>query len=122
MRNQPRILFVDDHRDTRFLIFTLLRALGYDLKLAESCEEGLRLAKTGDFDLFLLDYMFADGTGKELCQRIREFDTETPILFFSATHPKQQEEALSCGAQGYVLKPDFDGLRSEIRRALQVAA
>jgi len=60
--------------------------------------------------------------GKELCERIREFDADTPILFFSASHPRLQEEALSCGAQGFVLKPDFDALHSKIRRALRAAA
>lgn len=57
-----------------------------------------------------------------MCRRIRKFDGATPILFFSGTHPLIRQEALSCGAQGYVLKPDFEGLRREIRRALKAAA
>lgn len=122
MSNRPRILFVEDHEDTRLLVRALLDAQGYDLTTAGSCEEGLRLAKTRSFDLLLLDYKFADGTGKELCERIREFDSDTPILFFSASHPKLQKEALACGAQGFVLKPDFDALRTEIKKALRAAA
>lgn len=89
---------------------------------ASSVAEGLELAKTQDFDLYLLDYVFADGTGRELCEQIREFDRETPILFFSGSHPNVYREALSCGAQGFVVKPDIDGLRGEIRRALEVTA
>ena len=45
------------------------------------------------------------------------FDRDTPILFFSGSHPKVQQEALSCGAQGFVLKPDLDALRTEIQEA-----
>ena len=118
----PRILLVDDDQDTRRMLLALLGAQGYDLIPAESVEEGLRLAKTEPFDLFVLDYKFAEGSGRELCERIREFDPETPILFFSASHPNVQQEALSCGAQGFVLKPDVEALRQEIRKNLRRAA
>ena len=115
----PRILFVDDHEDTRSMITALLGSNGYEVATAESIEDGLRLARAGGFDLILLDYKYADGTGAELCRLIRQSDRRTPILFFSGVDPKLQREALRCGAQGFVLKPDFDGLRSEIGRALR---
>lgn len=118
---KPRILSVDNHEDTLALLEQLLSLYGYESAAATSVSEGARLARSEDFDLFLIDHRLADGTGKELCRRIREFDEETPILFFSGAHPAMQQEALSCGAQGYVLKPDFEGLRREIRRALEVA-
>jgi two-component system, OmpR family, KDP operon response regulator KdpE len=119
---RPRILYVDDHADTRFLLAALLGASGYDLTTAATADEGLRLARTKAFDLFLFDYKFGDGTGRELCERVRQFDPSTPILFFSGSHPALQQEALSCGAQGFVLKPDFDALKGEIRRSLGRAA
>jgi DNA-binding response OmpR family regulator len=119
---KPRILLVDDDQDTRRMLSTLLRVEGYDMIPAESVREGLLLAEAEPFDLFVLDFIFAEGSGKELCQRIREFDPHTPILFFSGSHPKVQEEALSCGAQGFVLKPDIEALRQEIRKNLRRAA
>jgi two-component system, OmpR family, KDP operon response regulator KdpE len=119
---RPRILYVDDHEDTRFLLKSLLEASGYDLTTAATAGEGLRLARAGGFDLFLFDYKFGDGTGRELCEGVREFDPVTPILFFSGSHPALQQEALSCGAQGFVLKPDFDALKGEITRSLGRAA
>jgi two-component system KDP operon response regulator KdpE len=119
---KPRILSVDDHEDTLTMLRSLLGTAGYEVVSAASVAEALRLAGSKDFDLFLLDFRFADGTGEELCERIREFDRETPILFFSGTHPAQQRGAVSCGAQGFVLKPDFDALRRQIDHALGVAA
>jgi DNA-binding response OmpR family regulator len=116
---RARILFVDDHEDTRILVPVMLGAHGYDTVTAPSLREAYRLATSEEFDLFLLDFRYRDGTGKELCEKIREFDKETPVIFFSGSHPQVQQEALSCGAQGYVLKPDFDALRSEIRRVLR---
>lgn len=115
---RPRILSIDDHDDTVRLLQALLGSHGYDVSSATTLSEGLELAKKQGFDLYLLGLWFADGTGRELCERIREFDPETPILFFSGTHPSLQREALSCGAQAFVMKPDFEALRREIRQAL----
>ena len=61
------------------------------------------------------------GVRRSLCERIREFDSDTPILFFSGSHPNTHQEALACGAQGFVMKPDFDALRREAERALGAA-
>ena len=113
-----RVLFVEDHDDTRSLMRVMLGAQGYEVATARSYEEGLRLARAGGFDLILLDYRYADGTGEELCRQIRESDPRTPILFFSGVDPRLQREALSCGAQGFVLKPDFGDLQREISRAI----
>ena len=115
---KPRILSVDDHEDTLSILRVMLGSCGYELATASSVAEGLRMAESGGFDLFLLDFKFADGTGGELCERIREFDRETPVLFFSGSHPTQHEGAVSCGAQGFVMKPDFAGLRHHIRQAV----
>ena len=116
----PRILSVDDHEDTLQMLQAMLGARGCRVTRASSVFEGLKLAEAEEFDLFLLDFKFPDGTGKELCERIREFDRETPILFFSGSHPALHQEALACGAQGFVMKPDFDALRREVSRALNV--
>ena len=117
---KPRILFVEDHDDTRLMIRAMLGNKGYWVDTAETLSDGLELARREEFDLFLLDYQLEDGNGKELCKKIREFNADTPILFFSASHPKIQQDAMECGAQGFILKPDIDTLQSEIRRTLTV--
>ena len=121
MNEATRILFVDDHEDTRYLITYLLGSWGYEVAAAQSVEEGLGLARTGAFDLYLLDSRFGDGSGTELCEGIREFDKETPIVFYSGDHPSRLMKALECDAQGFVLKPGFDALPRELERALGTA-
>jgi DNA-binding response OmpR family regulator len=118
LNNKPRILFVDDHEDTRFLISHLLDMWGYEVVVARCLGEGLRLARTGEFNLYLLDSRFADGSGTQLCESIREFDKVTPIIFYSGDHPSHLKKALECDAQGFVLKPGFDALPRELERAL----
>ena len=49
MTEAPRILFVDDHEDTRYLITHLLGGQGYEVEAAESVEEGLQLARAARF-------------------------------------------------------------------------
>ena len=118
MSEAPRILFADDHEDTRYLITHLLGAWGYEVAVAETVEKGLALARAGGFDLYLLDSRFADGSGTELCEGIREFDKTTPIVFYSGDHPSRLKKALDCDAQGFVLKPGLDALPRELERAL----
>lgn len=122
MNDKHRILFVDDHEDTRLLISYLLDTWGYEIVVAKNLEEGLYLARAGGFDLYLLDSRFADGSGTELCESIREFDKATPIVFYSGDHPSRLKKALECDAQGFVLKPGFDTLPRELERALGPAA
>lgn len=121
MSQSPRILFVDDHEDTRFLISYLLNSWGYEVVAAKSIDEGLALARTKNFNLYLLDSRFADGSGTELCEGIRAFDKETPIVFYSGDHPSRLKKALECDAQGFVLKPGLDALPRELERALTAA-
>lgn len=121
-QNRPRILFVDDHEDIPIIVALVLGQSHYDVTTVDGVESGLRLAMSGAFDLYLLDSRFADGTGKELCQKIRDFDRETPIVFYTGEPRKQQEDAMTCGAQDSVTKPEIFALPDVVRRVLRMAA
>lgn len=66
--------------------------------------EAINLATKEKFDLYLLDYHLPDGTGLELCLLIKNFDTETPILFVTGTSNMTEAQALTVGAQGLIRK------------------
>ena len=117
-QTSPRILFVDDHEDTRFMVKAWLATSNCEVATAESIASGLRLAQSELFDLYLLDTRLPDGNGTELCEKIREFDLKTPIIFYSGDAPEQLSSALKCGAQDWVVKPELDGLRAAIFRAI----
>jgi CheY-like chemotaxis protein len=68
--------------------------------------EALRLASEEKFSLYLMDYHLPDGTGVELCQQIKSFDTETPIIFITASSSMNEQQALHIGAQGLIKKTD----------------
>lgn len=119
MKKRTRILFIDDNADTRYLVQTWLGMSDYDVVTADDAASGLRLARSDNFDLYLLDSRFADTTGRELCEQLRELNPTTPIIFYSGAAPDQQELDLDCGAQGFVVKPELEALPQVISDALK---
>ena len=102
----PRVLYIEDHEDTRELVTLLLTQRSYEVVSGSTIESGIELAVAQNFDLYLLDSWLPDGSGLELCQRIRQFDKDTPILFYSAAaYASDHDRALQCGAQAYLIKP-----------------
>jgi DNA-binding response OmpR family regulator len=118
--SRTRILITEDDPDTRALLEFLLDGAGHDVTSTSSFEEALSAARVGTFDLYLLDNWLATASGIELCERLREFDGRTPILFCSgAAYEKDKENALRAGAQGYLVKPvDSDVLIAEVSRLI----
>ena len=95
---------VDDQEDAWEIVE--LKLSEYKLTFARDFDNGLRLARRGYFDLYILDNWLPDGSGIGLCCAIREFDPYTPILFYSAAaYERDIQEALRSGAQAYLVKP-----------------
>ena len=73
---------------------------------AQTSATALKLAQLQKFDLLLLDSWLPDGSGIDLCKGIRQFDVDTPIIFYSAAaYEADKTLALGAGAQGYLTKP-----------------
>ena len=107
MTTKPRILYVEDHDDTRVLMTIMLEKAGFLVTPVSDASECMEHA-TGDehFDLYLLDHTFPDASGVTICEMLRELDRETPIIFYSARAlPQEKEAALRAGAQDYLIKP-----------------
>jgi len=105
-RTKARILHVDDHQDTRLMMAALLQDCGYGVLTAGSVAEGLELAKEITFDLYILDVRLPDGTGVELCQKLRGLRPRVPILYYSAYGDEAAHQAAlaACG-DAYLKKP-----------------
>ena len=102
----PRVLYIEDHEDTRELVTIVLEQRSYEVVTGSTIASGVALAGSEHFDLYLLDSWLPDGSGLDLCRRIREFDKVTPILFYSAAaYEMDRADALQSGAQAYLVKP-----------------
>jgi two-component system OmpR family response regulator len=102
----PRVLYIEDHEDTRELVTLVLEQRSYEVVTGSTIKTGVVLAGSQQFDLYLLDSWLPDGSGLDLCKQIREFDKITPILFYSAAaYESDRELAMQSGAQAYLIKP-----------------
>ena len=102
----PRVLYIEDHEDTRELVTLVLEQRSYEVVTGSTIETGVALAGSENFDLYLLDSWLPDGSGLDLCRQIREFDQATPIVFYSAAaYEIDRDQAMACGAQAYLIKP-----------------
>ena len=114
---RKRILFVEDDEDTQELMLFLLGDYGYEVVIAASVSNALECAKSGGLALCILDHWFTESNGIELCEQIRAFDPDTPIVFYSGAGYKADiEKGLAAGAQAYLVKPDLDRLKEAIDR------
>jgi DNA-binding response OmpR family regulator len=91
--------------------------------VAENNDSALLLARSNQFDLYMIDNWMPGGSGIDLCKKLREFDSNTPILFYSgAAFDRDKQEAFASGAQGYLTKPvDSDELVKEVIRLIAEA-
>jgi DNA-binding response OmpR family regulator len=100
-----RLLIVDDEAEMREL---LSRNLGraHGVKTAATCQEADAMLAESHFDVVVLDVMLPDGSGIELCSRLRARGTETPILLLTAKGDVRSRVAgLDAGADDYLAKP-----------------
>jgi DNA-binding response OmpR family regulator len=84
--------------------------------------KGFALAMGGRFDLCILDTTFTDGSGVELARRIRAFDPNTPLVFYSAkAFPAEVQEAMETGADAYITQPcDPMELYKSVKKFIEV--
>jgi DNA-binding response OmpR family regulator len=98
------------------MLITLLRHELIEAKAVGTGAQALSSIQTERFELYLLDSRLPDLDGFELCRRMRDFDPDTPILFFSgAASEADKKRAIEAGANAYVIKPDVDGLLGSIK-------
>jgi two-component system KDP operon response regulator KdpE len=120
MTHQPRILLVDDEVAIQRAVGPLLRARGYDVDIAGTGTDALKLFANRPADLIVLDLGLPDVEGTEVCRRIRA-QSGVPIVVLSARGAEADKvNALDLGADDYVTKPfGPEELLARIRVALR---
>jgi diguanylate cyclase (GGDEF)-like protein/PAS domain S-box-containing protein len=117
------ILVVDDNRQiSDFLAETMLPGLGFDVLVARTAMQGIKLIheRKADFDLMLLDLQLPDLTGLELLRRLDNEGYHIPTILMTG-HGSEQvaAEAFRLGVHDYLSKPLDESLLTEaITRSL----
>jgi DNA-binding response OmpR family regulator len=101
-----RILVVEDDDSIALGLEMNLTAEGYVVTVARDGEQGLELARTGQFDLLILDVMLPKLNGFELLRALARGRGETPVIMLSARGAEMDKVmGLELGAEDYVTKP-----------------
>jgi two-component system phosphate regulon response regulator PhoB len=123
MNTSPvRILCVDDNQDSSDLLSLMLYTSNntYQVTTVSTAEEASSVMEQQAFDLYILDWWLPEMSGLELCQKIREKDKQTPIMFFTGmANSSYYAEGIQAGANEYLVKPnDLEHLTKTVKRLL----
>jgi len=116
-----RILIVEDEKKTAAYLKKGLSESGFVVDVVEQGEDGLHLARTGDYDLVILDVMLPKQDGWSVLNEMRRSGKQTPVLFVTARDSIQDRvKGLELGADDYLVKPfAFSELLARVRSILR---
>ena len=115
INRSPRVLYADDNEDARLMLSKYLEFSNIEVQSAKTIDEALKMAQTRQFDLYLLDTRFPEGNGLELCQKLKELDSQIPIVFYSGEgYETNKAKGLDAGAKAYLVKPNLDAIAPTI--------
>jgi two-component system alkaline phosphatase synthesis response regulator PhoP len=102
----PRVLIVEDEAGLVTTLRDRLKKQGYDVSIAKNGNDGLDVATSEPFDLILLDLTLPGRDGLEVCQKLRELGSSTPILMLTARRQTRDKVlGFKTGADDYLTKP-----------------
>jgi len=122
MSNHEHILVVEDEEHLATGIKYNLVAEGYRVTTVGDGPTALRMLqeKPGDVDLVILDLMLPGMSGYAVCEALRAFDMDTPVLILTArTLTEDRTRGFNVGANQYLTKPfDLDEFLSRVKNLL----
>ena len=117
------ILVVDDEKLLVKGIKFNLENEGYQVDAAYDGLEAVELARSGKYDLIILDVMMPELDGLEACMRIREFSTVPIIMLTARSEDTDKIIGFEYGADDYITKPfNILELKARIRALLRRSA
>ena len=117
-----KILVVDDERVLVKGIKFNLESEGYQVEVGYDGEQAVELARSGAFDLIILDLTMPKIDGLQACMRIREFSNVPVIMLTARSEDADKIIGFECGADDYITKPfNILELKARVRALLRRA-
>lgn len=100
-----RIFFVEDDLNLSNGLSFAIKKQGYEIDIARTSIEAQELWINGKYDLVILDVSLPDGSGYDLCKKIRKV-SKVPIMFLTAADEETDIiMGLDIGGDDYITKP-----------------
>lgn len=100
-----KIFFVEDDLSLISGLSFALKKQGYEVDNARTIDEAEKLWQNNKYDLAILDISLPDGSGYQLCEKIR-LNSKIPIIFLTAADEETDIiMGLDMGADDYITKP-----------------
>ncbi len=102
----PPLLVVDDEKNMRVSLSTLLKDEGYAVRAVESAEEGMEALRQDEFFMVITDARLGGMSGYDFIGKVRAQWPDLPLLMITAhATPRLAVEAIKAGANDYLSKP-----------------
>ena len=104
---ENRILLLEDDVSLIDGLQYSLKKNGFDVDFVRSVQETLTyLSEIEKYDMLILDVTLPDGTGFEICEKVRKNGSQIPIIFLTAKDEASDKlSGLGLGADDYISKP-----------------
>ena len=120
MEIKDRVLIVEDDKNIRKFIQTILEANDYDVIATETGKEAYSLITSRCPDVVILDLGLPDMDGMKILKEVRAWSNMPIIVVSARDHEKDKVEALDMGADDYITKPfGTSELLARIRAAIR---
>jgi signal transduction histidine kinase len=103
------ILVVDDQSEGRYMLESLLKSSGHKVVCAQNGVEALEVLRKNTVNIIISDILMPKMDGFAFCRECKRDDnlSKIPFIFYTATYTdkKDEEFALSLGAEKFMVKP-----------------
>jgi CheY-like chemotaxis protein len=113
------VLVVDDHSDSGRALARFVSIKDGMADYVESGEKALEYLQTHSPRLMFLDLMMPEMDGLEVLKKVRsnpQFEDIAVVLCSAVSDPEVQAQAISAGAQGYIVKGHYDEVTDAVKR------
>jgi two-component system NtrC family response regulator len=118
-----KILIVDDNKLFCNMLQDVAHKMEHEVTSVHLLNEGLRLARSGDYDIVFLGAKMPDGSSLDALPKILASSSSPEVIVISdAGIPDEAEEAIKMGAWDYIDRPSQDAMALPLVRALQYRA
>ncbi|QDT50292.1 response regulator transcription factor [Symmachiella dynata] len=121
MASAAKIVLIEDDREIRTTLTSVLAAAGYDVSAAQNGIEGQKLIKSAEPDLIITDMMMPQLGGFPVLEFLKNLDNPPPVIMITANEGgRHKAYAEMLGVANYLRKPfAMDVMLDAVEEALK---